>query len=377
MDFSNIDIPKILKSGMSNRFMDFLPQDFEDFVSQLFRDNGYEVEQTKYIGDYGADIIIKKNNKRIAIQVKRYNKTHKVGVKEVNQVLGGKSYYDCNGAIIITTSSFTKQAENLAKKTGVELWDWNKLQKYICDTYLGGKDYYEYFRENARVLNETEPFNFMISRVRYDVLMKGNYTGTLIFVKIENRTDENYNVFIDLPTYITSTNHQIEARHYLEGYFMSGMIYAGCTVESCFVFDSEQLFEVMRGDKLVLNLSYSNKAHSDKAHSITAYVDITRDYIRVKEQPNKQKSKCFIATAAYGTPFAHEIEVLRYWRDNELKKAIWGPFFINVYYKISPPIADFIRNKSLLRKLTRIILDPVVRLIKGKYSLRKEHTCDF
>ena len=327
MDFSNIDIPKILKSGMANRFMDFLPQDFEDFISQLFRDNNYEVKQTKYIGDYGADMIIKKNNRRFAVQVKRYDKTHKVGVKEVNQVLGGKSYYNCNGAIIITTSSFTKQAKNLAGKTGVELWDWNKLQKYICDTYLGGKDYYEYFGENFETSNETEPFNFRISDVKYDVLMKGNYTGVLIFVRIKNCTDKNYEVFVGLPTYITSSNYQIEARHYLEGYFISGTIYAGCTVESCFIFDSEQLSQVRVGDKLVLNLSYSNKVHSDKTHSITTRIDIKESYI--KEQLNKYKkyqSQCFIATAAYGTPFAQEIEILRYWRDKKLKKAVWGTY---------------------------------------------------
>ena len=136
MDFSNIDIPKILKSGMINKFMDFSPQDFEDFISQLFRDNDYNVEQTKYSGDYGVDLIIKKENEHIAVQVKRYAKTNKVGVRDVNQVLGGRGYYKCDDSMIITTSSFTNQVKKLSEKTGVDLWDWNRLSIFQGSSYI-------------------------------------------------------------------------------------------------------------------------------------------------------------------------------------------------------------------------------------------------
>ena len=356
MDFSNNDIPKILKSGMVNKFMDFSPQDFEDFISQLFRDNGYNVEQTKYSGDYGVDLIIKKGNEHIAVQVKRYTKTNKVGVKDVNQVLGGRDYYKCNDSMIITTSSFTNQVLKLSEKTGVDLWDWNRLQKYICDTYFGGKDYYEYFKEKSTIQNSSGDFGFAIFQVVYNQPMKGGYIGTQIIVGIKNFSDENHTVVVGMPTYITSNNNQIEARHYLEGYFKSGTIYAGCTVESCFIFDSKQLSHVRAGDKLILELSYSDK--------------IIRKVINIEKKiPTKNaKSGCFIATAAYGAPFSQEIEILRYWRDSELQSSYIGRLFINFYYYTSPPIADFIRNKSLLRKCVRMILNPFVNFLKSKYN---------
>jgi len=359
MDFSNIDIPKILKSGMINKFMDFSPQDFEDFISQLFRDNGYKVEQTKYSGDYGVDLIIKKGNEHIAVQVKRYTKTNKVGVKDVNQVLGGRDYYKCNDSMIITTSSFTNQVKRLAEKTGVDLWDWNRLQKYICDTYLGGKDYYAYFNEKSTVPNNSEEFGFEIFQVVYNQPMKGGYIGTQIFVGIKNFTDKNHNVVVGMPTYITSNNSQIEARHYLEGYFKSGTIYSGCTIESCFIFDSEQLSHVRAGDKLILELSYSDKIIR-KVINIEKKIP-TRD---VKDA----KSGCFIATAAYGTPFSQEIEILRYWRDMELKSSLMGRLFISFYYYLSPPVADFFRNKPLFRKCVRVGLNPFVNFLRRKYN---------
>jgi len=198
--------------------------------------------------------------------------------------------------------------------------------------------------------------------------MKGNYIGILIFVKIKNRTDKNYDVSVGLPTYITHRNYQIEARHYLTGYFIAGTIYAGCTVESCFVFDSEQLRRVKVGDKLVLNLSYSDKIHPDKNRSITSYIHVKKRVLNEQFNQRKPKSQCFIATAAYGTPFTQEIEILRYWRDMELKRSNVGNLLVNVYYLISPPIADFIKNKPMLRKLVRIMLTPLVKFLKRRYK---------
>ncbi len=83
----------------------------------------------------------------------------------------------------------------------------------------------------------------------------------------------------------------------------------------------------------------------------------------------KPKSEyCFIATAAYGTPFAQEIEVLRYWRDNFLQTFSLGRLFVNIYYKISPPIANFIEKRNWLRKSIRFILDPYVSFLDWYYK---------
>ena len=69
---------------------------------------------------------------------------------------------------------------------------------------------------------------------------------------------------------------------------------------------------------------------------------------------------CFIATAAYGTPMAEEVEALRRFRDNVLMKTVAGKEFIKLYYATSPPIADLIRSKPLLRALVRTGLEPLI-----------------
>tara|TARA_B100001123_G_scaffold442859_1_gene587448 strand:- start:2240 stop:3325 length:1086 start_codon:yes stop_codon:yes gene_type:complete len=79
-------------------------------------------------------------------------------------------------------------------------------------------------------------------------------------------------------------------------------------------------------------------------------------------------SGCFIATAAYGTPFAEEIDVLRNWRDDFLEASYPGRLFIKTYYSLSPPVADNISESEGKRKIVRTTLGPIVKILKSRYS---------
>ena len=69
---------------------------------------------------------------------------------------------------------------------------------------------------------------------------------------------------------------------------------------------------------------------------------------------------CFIATAAFGTPMAEEVRALSKFRDECLLTNSPGRTFVKAYYKTSPPIADFIRNKPILKAMVRAGLKPLV-----------------
>jgi len=79
---------------------------------------------------------------------------------------------------------------------------------------------------------------------------------------------------------------------------------------------------------------------------------------------------CFIATAAYGTETASQLNILRDFRDQVLLKNALGSLFVAAYYKVSPPVADFIAKNDFLRAIVReVLVDPVVHLLQWSQGL--------
>lgn len=69
---------------------------------------------------------------------------------------------------------------------------------------------------------------------------------------------------------------------------------------------------------------------------------------------------CFIATAAYGSLVEPHVKILRDFRDRFLITNTAGKSFVNLYYKYSPPLADFIAKHDNLRMIVRMTLFPLV-----------------
>jgi hypothetical protein len=67
--------------------------------------------------------------------------------------------------------------------------------------------------------------------------------------------------------------------------------------------------------------------------------------------------RCFIATAAYGTPLHPDLKLFRHFRDRVLLKSYLGKRFVHYYYKFSPPAADFIADHPRVRSVVRHVLE--------------------
>lgn len=84
------------------------------------------------------------------------------------------------------------------------------------------------------------------------------------------------------------------------------------------------------------------------------------DFQKLLIEGQRLGQSCFIATAAYGSPFERHVELLRKFRDQYLLTNITGKEFVALYYHYSPPVADYILTHSYLKPIVRIGLMPAV-----------------
>jgi hypothetical protein len=73
---------------------------------------------------------------------------------------------------------------------------------------------------------------------------------------------------------------------------------------------------------------------------------------------------CFVATAAYGSPLATEIDALRRFRDRHLSVTAPGRALVAAYQEFGPRAAAVIARHDTLRSWVRAALAPVIALVR-------------
>jgi hypothetical protein len=69
---------------------------------------------------------------------------------------------------------------------------------------------------------------------------------------------------------------------------------------------------------------------------------------------------CFIATAAFGSPIAREVDTLRTFRDRVLVPHAGGRAVVTAYYRVSPSFAGVVARHESLKVVTRAVLRPII-----------------
>ncbi len=92
---------------------------FERFLAYLFHKLNYVVQLTPASSDGGADLVIGKDGKKIAVQAKNHKSP--IGVSALQEVYAAKTIYGCDEAWVVTNSVFTMPAIEMSKQLGVHL----------------------------------------------------------------------------------------------------------------------------------------------------------------------------------------------------------------------------------------------------------------
>ena len=103
----------------------------------------------------------------------------------------------------------------------------------------------------------------------------------------------------------------------------------------------------------------------EKSNTLTILMDSNKSIkanfkIKRSNSDGKKKKPCFIATAAYGSPLYPSLKALQESRDKYLMRNKIGRKLVDLYYKYSPFVADFITKHKVLRTAVRIWLIHIV-----------------
>lgn len=108
---------------------------FETYVGELFRNEGYFVLETPEGPDNGVDLVLRKDGEKTYVQCKHW-KTNQVGVDKVRELLGSMTAGGAHAGIFVTSGTYTQPAKALARECGIRLIGGDELVTLI-DSHIG------------------------------------------------------------------------------------------------------------------------------------------------------------------------------------------------------------------------------------------------
>lgn len=123
--------------------------------------------------------------------------------------------------------------------------------------------------------------------------------------------------------------------------------------------------EILKKD--VIEPEPVSQDQSSGENSNTGFSIVQEEKEQVTDEEPQQEEKgggCLIATAAFGSELAPQVQMLREIRDNTVMSTESGSAFMSgfnqVYYSFSPAIADMQRENPVFKELVKITLTPLL-----------------
>ncbi len=127
------------------------PEEYEKYCFSIFRLAGWSGKTTPRTGDQGADLVCESGGFRVVVQCKQYSKP--VGNSAVQEVLAVRVFYEAALAAVVTNTSFTKSAIELARRTSVHLLHHSEVREWAKKYKNGSAHEISSIREMMATLN--------------------------------------------------------------------------------------------------------------------------------------------------------------------------------------------------------------------------------
>jgi HJR/Mrr/RecB family endonuclease len=129
------DSSEVHQSELINKLRSLDAYSFEELVADLWTERGWNAVATTESGDRGIDVIAERQDpipEKQLIQVKKYAEGNTVGSRDIQQYSSLRHQQNgVDAVVVVTTSTFTKQARELAENLNVKLVDIDLLCELI------------------------------------------------------------------------------------------------------------------------------------------------------------------------------------------------------------------------------------------------------
>ncbi len=196
---------------------------------------------------------------------------------------------------------------------------------------------------------QTEKINVLQPRID-DGSLTLKYTGTN---NVQGR--DTYSIYAQ-GLFIKNTGDTFTPEETIDIVFAEVMIYS---TPKHYTFSTSS--DDLNGfDNQVQNLERA--IHSFEILSETDFV--WKDSVETVNQPENEGGGCLIATAAYGSEMAPQVQFLRELRDNTVLQTQVGTNFMTefnqFYYSFSPVVADYERENPMFKEAVKVTLTPLL-----------------
>ncbi|GBE18730.1 restriction endonuclease [archaeon BMS3Abin16] len=390
----------------------------ERLVEELFRKKGYKTEKNVYLEgksrtkheiDVLAVIKGPLHEDKILIECKAHNQP--IGKDAVMKLKHIVEDVGANVGIVISVSGFTSGAIQFANEVNIDLMDGHELEKELKSSDIKSDERVQEESFSEHLINEypkitlvpefitgMNPFeNVYLGLYGYEIRNLLNETiedARLHVTLMDDKKNKlrNGRFFLSFYKFIHEDEKQneYEVKVVVKSFQKIGTIYPDHKFNQSlpvypsiidfsmtgyhppgFIFDLPVSVFNSYLHKLHLKIVLKSGRRTIEERFIKPKINSKKvleareNAITKLQEVNEKSSRCFIATAVYGTPHAAELIVLRNFRDEVLLTNSIGQRFTRAYYKTSPPIAKIISKSILLRKIVgHFFVFPATKIIK-------------
>lgn len=335
MDFNPKDIRHFLLESIPLRFKSLSPPEFQNFISYLFEEDGFELLPVDAAAQQAGVIKARKDDSTHLIIPVLKDENDPVAEEFIYKVLDLQDVHEMEQTWIITTSSFSPESTLLAEENDIEMWDWDALYEALCAQFFESKSHLEY--------QQAHPFLKAVEEVEPDLKMKAKWqaaegVGTEWYnlgITITNPTARNVYVHLELPALIDTKKNQIMADEWVDGEFVSGMIYSGASMRTNALFNAAKIGDRPSGGRIILT------CHERLEMPVTYHLEC-----------RLQGQACYVVTYCY-TVNSPEYYTMTKYRDEVLARTIIGRGLIGLYYFISSRLVQWASVNQMVDRWLR------------------------